>query len=117
MCSPTPSSGIVGILRGGMASDCVRVVILMYVYVATPTQVGAWSMAMGLRRRIEYYYYKMPSLSDNLQIAMKTATSIHLSWTSAGAEAVRHYLVEWEAVLVKVTRVVFELMVALQPMI
>ena len=38
----------------------------------------------------------MTSLSDNLQVTMKTATSIHLSWTSAGTEAVEHYLVEWE---------------------
>ena len=30
--------------------------ILMYVYVAPPTPVGAWSMALGLRRRFEYYY-------------------------------------------------------------
>ena len=43
---------------------CVREVslaqvscILMYVYVAPPTPVGAWSMALGLRQRFEYYYY------------------------------------------------------------
>ena len=27
------------------------------VYVAPPTPVGAWSMAMGLQQRFEYYYY------------------------------------------------------------
>ena len=31
--------------------------ILMYVYVAPPTPVGVWSMVLGLRQRIEYYYY------------------------------------------------------------
>ena len=43
---------------------CVREVslaqvscILMYVYVAPPTPVGAWSMALGLRQRFEYYDY------------------------------------------------------------
>ena len=30
--------------------------ILMYVYVAPPTPVGAWSMALGLRHRSEYYH-------------------------------------------------------------
>ena len=25
--------------------------------VAPPTPVGAWSMALGLRQRFEYYYY------------------------------------------------------------
>ena len=29
----------------------------MYVYVAPPTPVGAWSMALGLQQRFEYYYY------------------------------------------------------------
>ena len=33
--------------------------ILIYVYVALPTPVGAWSMALGLRQCIEYYYYCM----------------------------------------------------------
>ena len=28
--------------------------ILMYVYVALPTPVGVWSMALGLHRRIEH---------------------------------------------------------------
>ena len=37
---------------------------------------------------------KMTSLSDNLQVTMKTDSSIHLSWT--GAEAVGYYLVEWK---------------------
>ena len=30
--------------------------ILVYVYVAPPTPVGVWSMAFGLRQRIEYYH-------------------------------------------------------------
>ena len=30
---------------------------LMYVYVAPSTPVGAWSMALGLRQRFEYYVY------------------------------------------------------------
>ena len=48
-------------LMDRMVKGCVREVslaqvscILMYVYVAPPTPVGAWSMALGLRRRIEY---------------------------------------------------------------
>ena len=31
--------------------------ILMYVYVAPPTLVGTW--LLGLRQRIEYYYYEV----------------------------------------------------------
>ena len=38
----------------------------------------------------------MTLLSDNLQVIMKTATSIHLSWTSAGAENVQYYIVMWK---------------------
>ena len=48
-------------LMGRIVKGCVRKVslapvscILMYVYVAPPTPVGAWSMALGLRQRIEY---------------------------------------------------------------
>ena len=37
---------------------------------------------------------KISSHSDNLQVTMKTTTSIHLSWTRA--EAVGLYLVEWK---------------------
>ena len=51
-------------LMGRIVKGCVREVslaqvscILMYVYVAPPTPVGAWSMALGLRQRFEYYYY------------------------------------------------------------
>ena len=29
----------------------------LYTDVAPPTPVGAWSMALGLRQRFEYYYY------------------------------------------------------------
>ena len=57
--------GILGILLGLMGrivKGCVRGVslaqvscILMYDYVAPPTPVGAWSMALGLRQRIYYY--------------------------------------------------------------
>ena len=32
--------------------------ILMYVYVAPPTPVGAWSMALGLRQRFVMYEYQ-----------------------------------------------------------
>ena len=52
-------------LMGRIVKGCVREVslaqvscILMYVYVAPPTPVGAWSMALGLRQRFEYYYHK-----------------------------------------------------------
>ena len=51
-------------LMGRIVKGCVREVslaqvscILMYVYVAPPTPVGAWSMALGLRQHFEYYYY------------------------------------------------------------
>ena len=51
-------------LMGRIVKGCVREVslaqescILMYVYVAPPTLVGAWSMALGLRQRFEYYYW------------------------------------------------------------
>ena len=51
-------------LMGRIVKGCVREVslaqvscILMYVYVAPPTPVGAWSMALGLRQRFECYYY------------------------------------------------------------
>ena len=39
-----------------MTYKCAWHSILMYVYVAPPTPVGAWSMALGLRQRFEYYY-------------------------------------------------------------
>ena len=49
-------------LMGRIVKRCVMEVslaqvscILMYVYVAPPTPVGAWSMAFGLRQRFEYY--------------------------------------------------------------
>ena len=29
----------------------------LYTYVALLTPAGAWSMALGLRQHIEYYYY------------------------------------------------------------
>ena len=48
-------------LVGRIVKGCVREVSLAQVscivYVAPPTPVGAWSMALGLRRHIEYYYY------------------------------------------------------------
>ena len=53
-------------LMGKIVKGCVREVslaqvscILMYVYVAPPTPVGAWSMALGLRQCFEYYYYTL----------------------------------------------------------
>ena len=63
--------GILGELLGRIVNGCVREVslaqvscILMYVYVALPTPVGAWSMALGLRQRFEYYYYQWPLCSN-----------------------------------------------------
>ena len=53
--------GNLGILLCRMVSDCVRVLslaqvyTLIYVYVAPPTLVGAWSMALRLWRCIEYF--------------------------------------------------------------
>ena len=35
----------------------------LYVYVAPPTPVGAWSMALGLRQRFEYYLLASDALS------------------------------------------------------
>ena len=56
--------GILGKLLARIVMGCIRELslaqvscVLMYVYVAPPTPVGAWSMALGLRQRIEYYYY------------------------------------------------------------
>ena len=45
-------------LMGRIVKGCVRPGTgkLMYVYVAPPTPVGAWSIALGLRQRFEYYY-------------------------------------------------------------
>ena len=47
---------------GRIVKGCVREVslaqvscILMYIYVAPPTPVGAWSMALGLRQRFIIY--------------------------------------------------------------
>ena len=49
-------------LMGRIVKGCVREVslaqvscILMYVYVAPPTPVGAWSMALGLWQRFKCY--------------------------------------------------------------
>ena len=49
-------------LMGRIVKGCVREVslaqvscILMYVYVAPPTPVGAWSMALGLRSVLSIY--------------------------------------------------------------
>ena len=62
--SPTGDLGEIAVVNGRMVKGCVREVslaqvscILMYIYVAPPTPVGAWSMALGLRQRFEYYYY------------------------------------------------------------
>ena len=53
-------------LMGRIVKGCVREVslaqvscILIYVYVAPPTPVGAWSMALGLQQRFEYYCRRM----------------------------------------------------------
>ena len=67
---------------------CVREVslaqvscILMYVYVAPPTPVGAWSMALGLRQRFEYYYsmYQTSPYSTSLLPTSSHPTFIHLN--------------------------------------
>ena len=71
-----------GKLMGRIVKECVREVslaqvscILIYVYVALPTLVGAWSMALGLRQRIEYYdYIIVPSkfhVANNLVVSHK----------------------------------------------
>ena len=51
------------VLIGRIVKGCVREVslaqvscILVYVYVAPPTPVGAWLMVLGLRQCIEYYW-------------------------------------------------------------
>ena len=58
--------GFLGILLGlkcGMVRDCAREVnlaqvsrVMMFVFVALPTLVGVWLMALVLRQLIEYYY-------------------------------------------------------------
>ena len=60
-------------LMGRIVKGCVREVrlaqvscILMYVYVAPPTPVGAWSMALGLRQHFEYYYASRKLTNDEL---------------------------------------------------
>ena len=62
-CAQQPRPGKLLGLMGRIVKGCVREVslaqvscILMYVYVAPPTPVGAWPMALGLRQRFEYYY-------------------------------------------------------------
>ena len=48
-------------LMGRIMKGCGREVSLAQVscilYVAPPTPVGVWSMALGLQQRFEYYYY------------------------------------------------------------
>ena len=46
--------------------------ILMYVYVAPPTPVGAWSMALGLRQRFDYYCNVERSLEKKLRNVLPT---------------------------------------------
>ena len=68
--SLSPQPGIWGNLlglRGRVVRICVREVsltlvsfthlILVWMYVAPPMRMGAWSMALVLRQRIEYYIY------------------------------------------------------------
>ena len=62
---------------GRIVKGCVREVslaqvscILMYVYVA----VGAWSMALGLRQRFEYYLIEVHSLHNLHHNILKLAT-------------------------------------------
>ena len=62
--SPQSLTGDHGDIVGVKVQDCTSEVslakvscLMMYTYVAPPTLVGAWSMALVLRQRIEYYYY------------------------------------------------------------
>ena len=63
MCRARPHSptgeiaGVNGQNNEGMCQGGKPGTGKMYVYVAPPTPVGAWSMALGLRQRFEYYYY------------------------------------------------------------
>ena len=64
-CPHSPTGKLLW-LMGRIVKGCVREVslaqvscILMYVYVAPPTPAGAWSIALGLRQRFEYYYYSL----------------------------------------------------------
>ena len=57
-------------LMGRIVKGCVREVYKhgtgkLYVYVALPTPVGVWSMALGLRQRIYYYYQLQISFTLN----------------------------------------------------
>ena len=54
---PTRDLGVNGQNSEGMCQGGKPGTGKLYVYVAPPTPVGAWSMALGLRQRIEYYYY------------------------------------------------------------
>ena len=82
-------------LMSRIVKGCVREVslaqvscILMYVYVAPPTPVGAWSMALGLRQHFEYYYSLTTQLSPcTSHIALlrepswpSTCTCLCVSW-------------------------------------
>ena len=60
---------------GRIVKRCVREVslaqvscILMYVYMAPPTPVGAWSMALGLRQHFELLLPCTVYHKDSLQI-------------------------------------------------
>ena len=81
--------GFLGILFGlkcGMVRDCAREVslvqvscVMMFVFVAPPTLVGAWPMALVLWQLIEYYYYYYLFLYNfNLRCVMFYCTNI--SW-------------------------------------
>ena len=59
--SPTGDLGEIAVVNGqnseGMCQGGKPGTGKLYTYVAPPTPVGAWSMALGLRQRFEYYYY------------------------------------------------------------
>ena len=68
-------------LMGRIVKGCDREVslaqvsyTLMYVYVAPPTPVGAWSVALGIRRHFEYYCILTTSANISTTQFYKTAS-------------------------------------------
>ena len=63
--SPTGDLGEIAVVNGqnseGMGQGGKPGTGKLYTDVAPPTPVGAWSMALGLRQRFEYYYYYSPN--------------------------------------------------------
>ena len=72
-------------LMGRIVKGCVREVslaqvscILMYVYVAPPTPVGAWSMALGLQQRFEYYMMWQVHLHCMFKFRSDSDSGLHI---------------------------------------